>query len=121
MALHRELGPLNVFTSKIPCSSHGAKKAPANINCTSGTFVKADLKKYKNYTILFNAREIENGLFSPVATLFKSGETSITLEIDRSFKNRDEALSFALGAAEDAVDAKIKGNKPDFGLLVGEG
>ena len=110
MALHRQLGSLIVFTSKIPCASHGVKKAPANIKCVSGTLVKADLKKYKNYTILFNAREIKDGLFSPVATLFKSGETSITLDIDRSFKNRDEALSFALGAAESAVDAKIKGN-----------
>ncbi len=82
--------------------------------------VKADLKKYKNYTILFNARETKDGLYNPVATLFKSGETSITLDINRSFKVRDEALSFALGAAEAAVDAKIKGNKPDFGLLVSD-
>ena len=83
--------------------------------------MKADLKKYKNYTILFNARETESGTYHPVATLFKSGETSITLDIKRLFKDRDEALSFALGAAEAAVDAKIKGNKPDFASLVSEG
>ena len=83
--------------------------------------MKADLNKYKNYTILFNARESEDGLYNPVATLFKSGETAVTLDFKRTFTDRDEALSFALGAAEAAVDAKIKGNKPDFALLVGEG
>ena len=82
--------------------------------------MKADLKKYKNYTILYNTKETDDGSYIPVATLFKSGETSITLDTKRLFKDRDEALSFALGAAEAAVDAKIKGNKPDYGLLVGE-
>ena len=68
--------------------------------------MKADLKKYKDYTILFNAREIEDGIYSPVATLFKSGETALTLNIKRSFNDRNQALSFALGVAEAAVDEK---------------
>ena len=80
--------------------------------------MKADLNKYKSYTILFNARESKDGSYRPVATLFKSGETAITLDFKKTFKDRDEALSFALGAAESAIDAKIKGNKPDFALLV---
>jgi len=82
--------------------------------------VKADLKKYKKYTILFNARQTESGEYRPVASLFKSGEDAITLDISRTFADRDAALSFALGAAEETVDAKIKGNKPDFKLLVSE-
>ena len=82
--------------------------------------MKADLKKYKNYTILFNAKESESGEYVPLATLFKSGEDSVTLNIERSFKDRDAALSFALGAAEETVDAKISGKKPNFKLLVSE-
>jgi len=82
--------------------------------------VKADLKKYKNYTVLFNAKETETGEFQPTATLFKSGEDSVSLSIERTFKDRNEALSFALGAAEDTVDAKIEGKKPNFKLLVSE-
>ncbi len=82
--------------------------------------MKADLKKYKSYTILFNAREIKDGTYNPVATLFKSGETATILDIKRTFVDRDQALSFALGVAEAAVDEKIKENKPDCGLLVGE-
>lgn len=82
--------------------------------------MKADLKKYKNYTVLFNARETDSGTFSPTAILFKSGEETITLNIERTFAERDQALSFALGAAEATVDAKLKGKKPDFALLVNE-
>ncbi len=83
-------------------------------------FVKADLIKYKDYTILFNAHELESGCFCPIATLFKSGEKAITLNIKRTFAERDQALSFALGAAEAAVDAMLKGKKPDFMLLGSE-
>ncbi len=82
--------------------------------------MKADLIKYKNYTILYKAIETESGEFVPVATLFKSNEEAVTLNIERSFTERDAALSYALGAAEETVDAKIKGKKPDFTLLVGE-
>ena len=82
--------------------------------------MKADLKKYKNYTILFNAKERESGNYQPVASLFKSGEESITLKIDRMFEDRNAALSFALGAAEEAVDSIVKGKKPDFTILVGQ-
>ena len=82
--------------------------------------MKADLKKYKNYTILFNAKETDTGNFKPVASLFKSGEDTITLKIERSFDDRNAALSYALGAAEETVDAKISGKKPDFKLLVSE-
>lgn len=82
--------------------------------------MKADLKKYKNYTVLFNAKATETGEFQPVATLFKSGEDSVTLNIERTFKDRNAALSFALGAAEETVDAKMEGKKPNFKLLVSE-
>ena len=80
--------------------------------------MKADLIKYKNYTILYKTKETESGEFVPVATLFKSNEEAVTLNIDRSFSERNAALSYALGAAEETVDAKIKGKKPDFNLLV---
>gem|GEM_PF-3517175 len=82
--------------------------------------MKADLKKYKKYTILYNAKEAENGEFVPTATLFKSGEESVTLNIEKSFSDRNAALSYALGAAEETVDAKINGKKPNFKLLVSE-
>lgn len=82
--------------------------------------VKSDLKKYKDYTILFNAKETDSGEFKPIATLFKSGEDSVTLNIESLFNDRDSALSFALGAAEETVDAKLKGKKPNFKLLVSE-
>ena len=82
--------------------------------------MKADLKKYKKYTILFNAKEVGSGDFRPIATLFKSGEEAIKLNFDRLFDDRNAALSFALGAAEEAIDAKINGDKPDFTLLVRE-
>ncbi len=82
--------------------------------------MKADLKKYKNYTILYKTKESETGEFVPVATLFKSGEEAVTLDINKIFAGRDEALSFALGAAEATVDAKVQGKKPDFTLLVSE-
>jgi hypothetical protein len=82
--------------------------------------MKADLKKYKKYTILFNAKENELGEYNPTATLFKSGEEAETLKISRTFPDRDEALSFALGAAEATVDAKLAGRKPDFKLLVSD-
>lgn len=82
--------------------------------------MKADLKKYKNYTILFNARQTGAGLFSPVATLLKSGERAIKLDIKRTFAERDQALCFAIGAGETTVDAKLQGKKPDFALLAGE-
>ena len=81
-------------------------------------FVKADLIKYKDYTILFTAHEIESRSFCPVATLFKSGEKAVTLDIKRTFAERSQALSFALGAAEAAVDAKPKEKKPYFAWLV---
>lgn len=80
--------------------------------------MKADLKKYKNYTVLFNAQEKNRGEYSPTATLFKNGEKTVTLNIERTFNRREQALSFALGAAEATVDAKISGKKPDFALLV---
>ena len=82
--------------------------------------MKADLKKYKNYTILYKTKETESGKFSPVATLFRSGENAVTLDINKSFSDRDAALSFALGAGEATVEAKLKGKKPDFTLLVSE-
>ena len=80
--------------------------------------MKADLTKYKDYTILFNAHEIESGYFCPIATLFKSGEKAVTLDIKRTFTERGQALSFALSAAETAVDEKLKGKKPYFAFLV---
>ncbi len=82
--------------------------------------MKADLKKYKSYTILYKTKESEAGDFTPIATLFKSGEEAVTLEITKSFTDRNAALSFALGAAEATVDAKVEGKKPDFRLLVSE-
>jgi len=82
--------------------------------------VKADLKKYKNYTILYKTKETESGEYKPVATLFKSGEDAVTLDISKTFADRDAALSFALGAAEATVEAKVNGNKLDFTLLVSE-
>ena len=82
--------------------------------------MKADLKKYKNYTILYNAKETDSSEFRPSASIFKSGEDTLTLSIDRSFSDRNEALSYALGAAEEVIDAKINGNKPNFKLLVSE-
>jgi len=82
--------------------------------------VKADLRKYKNYTILYNAYKTELGLYTPVVTLFKSGEKTLKLEFKRTFKDRDQALSFALGAGDAAVDAKITGKKPDLSLILGE-
>ncbi|MEM7400835.1 MAG: hypothetical protein AAF304_02675 [Pseudomonadota bacterium] len=82
--------------------------------------MKADLVKYKNYTILYKAKETASGEYVPVATLFKSNEEAVTLNIERKFTERNAALSYALGAAEETVDAKIKGKKPDFTLLVGE-
>ena len=85
-----------------------------------GAYVKADLKKYKKYTILFNARETETGEYKPVASIFKSGEDTMTLNIERSFSDRNAALSYALGAAEETVDTKISGNKPNYKLLVSE-
>lgn len=80
--------------------------------------MKADLKKYKNYTILYKTKETESGEYKPVATLFKSGEDAVTLDISKTFADRDAALSFALGAAEATVEAKVNGNKLDFTLLV---
>ena len=80
--------------------------------------MKADLKKYKNYTILYKTKETGYGEYKPVATLFKSGEDAVTLDISKTFADRDAALSFALGAAEATVEAKVNGNKPDFTLLV---
>ncbi len=82
--------------------------------------MKADLKKYKNYTILYKTKDAESGGFVSVATLFKSGEESVTIDIKKIFMDRNEALSFALGAAEATVDAKAEGKKPDFRLLVSE-
>lgn len=82
--------------------------------------VKADLKKYKNYTILYKTKNTESEEFIPVATLFKSGEEAVTLDIRKSFPDRNSALSFALGAAEATVDAKVEGKKPDFTLLVSD-
>ena len=82
--------------------------------------MKADLKKYKSYTILFNAKETDSGGFQPVASLFKNGEDTVTLKIERSFSDRNAALSYALGAAEESVDAKISGKKLDYKLLVSE-
>ena len=82
--------------------------------------MKADLKKYKKYTILYNAKETDTGEYKPVATLFKSGEDAETLNIERSFSDRNAALSYALGAAEETVDAKLEGKKPDYKLLVSE-
>ena len=80
--------------------------------------MKADLIKYKDYTILFTAHEIESGSFCPVVTLFKSGEKAVTLDIKRTFTERDQALSFALSTAEATVDAKPKEKNPYFAWLV---
>ena len=82
--------------------------------------MKADFIKYKNYTILFNAHEIESGSFCPIAMLFKSGKKAVTLEIKRSFAEKGQALSFALSAAESAVDARLKEKKPYFASLISE-
>lgn len=82
--------------------------------------MKADLKKYKGYTILYKTKKTESGEFAPVSTLFRSGEDAVTLDINKSFSGRDAALSFALGAGEATVEAKLKGKKPDFTLLVSE-
>jgi len=82
--------------------------------------VKADLKKYKDYTILYKTKEMKPGEYTPVATLFKSGEEAVTLDINKIFTDRDSALSFALGAGEATIEAKLKGKKPDFTLLVSE-
>jgi hypothetical protein len=90
------------------------------MNSNAGDIVKADLKKYKDYTILYKTKELGSEKYAPVATLFKSGEDAVTLDIDKSFSDRDAALSFALGAGEATVEAKLKGKKPDFTLLVNE-
>lgn len=78
--------------------------------------MKADLRKYKSYTIPYNAHKTESGLYTPAVTLFKSGEETLKLEFKRTFEDRDQALSFALGAE----DAKIKDKKPNFSLIAGE-
>lgn len=83
--------------------------------------MKADLKKYRGYTVLFNAHITDSGVYTPSATLFKTGEDAVKLIIKRTFTERDQALSYALGAAEEAINLKLKGKKPDFELLVGEG
>ena len=44
----------------------------------------------------------------------KSGEETFTLDIKRSFKDRDQALSFALGASEETINAILDGKKIDF-------
>lgn len=80
--------------------------------------MKADLIKYKDYTILFTAHEIESGSFCSVATLFKSGEKAVTLDSKRTFAERGQALSFALSAAEATVDTKLIGKKPFFASLI---
>ena len=82
--------------------------------------MKADLRKYKNYTILYNASETSSGLFIPVVTIFKSGEETLKLKFDRTYADRDEALSFSIGAGEAAVDAKLKGKKPDLSVILNE-
>ena len=82
--------------------------------------MKADLRKYKSYTILYNAHKTESGLYIPAVTLFKSGEETLKLEFKRTFEDRDQALSFALGAGDAVVDAKIKDKKPDISLIVGK-
>lgn len=80
--------------------------------------MKADLIKYKDYTILFNAHEIKSGSFCPVAMLFKSGKKAVTLDIKRTFAERGQALSFAFNAAEATVDAKLKEMKPYFASVI---
>ena len=79
--------------------------------------MKADLKKYKGYTILFHADAVESGGYAPCATLFKVGEEAYKLKPTRIFADRDQALSFALGLAEEAVNFKLKEKKPDLDVL----
>ena len=62
--------------------------------------MKADLIKYKDYTILFNAHEIKSGSFCPIATLFKSKEKTVTLDIKRTFAERGQALLLFLVGLE---------------------
>ncbi len=76
--------------------------------------MKADLRKYKGYTILYNAFRKDSGMFCPVVTLFKSGEKTIKLNFMRTFSEKDRALSFAFDAGNVAVDAKIRNHKLDF-------
>jgi len=59
-------------------------------------------------------------LFSPFATLFKSAERAIKLDIKRTFSERDQALCFVLDAGKATVNARLKGKKLDFALLAGE-
>ena len=60
--------------------------------------MKADLSKYRDHTILYNAKETIPGIYTPITTIFKNGEEAIKLTFDKSFNDRDEALSYALGA-----------------------
>ena len=76
--------------------------------------MKADLRKYKGYTILYNAFRKDSGMFCPVVTLFKSGEKTIKLNFSSAFAERDHALSFAFDAGNVAVDTKIRNYKLDF-------
>ena len=78
--------------------------------------MKADLKKYRDYTILFNAIELYSGSYYPIATVFKSGEEAFSIDINRSFTDRDQALSFALGASENTINAMINGEEVEFGI-----
>lgn len=82
--------------------------------------MKADLRKYRDHTILYNAKETNTGSYTPVTTIFKNGEDAIKLNFENTFDDRDEALSFALGAGEVAVNEKLKNKKPDVSLLTGE-
>lgn len=79
--------------------------------------MKSDLKKYKDYIILFSAQESNDGSFYPIATLFKAGEKVVSLDIDRSFFDRDQALSFAIGASEETINALVEGNKTEFRIV----
>ena len=53
-------------------------------------------------------------------TLTNKREFVLLSELVSKLENNDYYLTYALGAAEETVDAKIKGKKPDFTLLVGE-
>lgn len=87
-------------------------------------YMKADLRAYKDYTILLNVHKTDTGVYYPLATLFKTGERVISLDIDHLFENKDKALSFALGASHEAINAILKEETTEFMLtnnLISEG
>lgn len=76
--------------------------------------MKADLKKYKDYTIIYSAYKTNTGSFCPIATFIKSGEKVVRLDTKRTFAERDQALSFALGAAEVVINENLIGSESEI-------